>query len=178
MTQLTTIFHRLWPHSSDALPVPSLGTIPNHAGMTPADLNQALAKQENHMSDSTNKFIGFLEAVGKDFMKGLTFAVKYVVPVGSMVSLLFPPAAAGVAETSTALSLIQNAVILVEQKYAASGVQDGTGAQKAAEVLTLVESAVASLLAKAGITADAAYVSKLIAAVVGILNAQNAPAGA
>lgn len=123
----------------------------------------------------SNKFIGFLEAVGKDFLKGLAFAVKYIVPIGSIVSLLFPPAAAAVSETGVALTLIQNAVVEVEQKYAASGAQSGTGAQKLAEVLTLTESAVTALLAKAGITADTAYVTNLVNAVVAILNVQAAP---
>jgi hypothetical protein len=69
--------------------------------------------------------------------------------------------------------LIQNAVLLVEQKYAASGAQTGTGAQKLAEVLTLVESAVTSLLKSAGIAASTAYVSNLVSAVVAILNVQD-----
>lgn len=123
----------------------------------------------------SNKLIGFLEAIGKDFMKGLGFALKYIIPIGSLVTLIFPPAAAVVPEVAAAATLIQNAVLLVEQKYAASGVQNGTGAQKSAEVLTLTEAAVVSLLKQAGITADTSYIQKLINAVVAILNVQTAP---
>lgn len=121
-------------------------------------------------------FVGVLQAVGKDFAKGLKWAVTYGVPVERLVALLFPAAAPVATELADATTLIQNAVLLVEQKYAASGVQNGTGAQKLTEVLTLSASAVVALLAKAGITATEAYVTKLINAVVAILNVQAMPA--
>lgn len=122
-----------------------------------------------------NKFVGLLETLGKDFEKGLVEAVKYLPAVGSLVSLIFPASAATVTTVTDATTLIQNAVVAVEQKYAASGVQKGTGAQKLAEVLTLAQQAVASLLAQAGITADESYVANLVNAVVAILNVQSAP---
>ena len=121
-------------------------------------------------------FVGVLQAIGKDFAKGLKWAVTYGVPVERLVALLFPAAAPVATELADATTLIQNAVLLVEQKYAASGVQNGTGAQKLAEVLTLSASAVVALLAKAGIIATEAYVTKLINAVVAILNVQAMPA--
>lgn len=117
-------------------------------------------------------FIGFLETIGKDFAKGLSFAVQYAVPAEKLVGLLFPqiqPEVAGVVEATT---LIQSAVLLVEQKYAASGAAKGTGTQKLAEVLLLAGDAVASLLAKAGIKTDTTYIQSLVSAVVGILNVQ------
>jgi hypothetical protein len=121
-------------------------------------------------------FIGVLEALGKDFAKGLKFAVQYGVPVEKLVGLLFPSAAPATTALADATTLIQNAVLLVEQKYAASGVQSGTGPQKLAEVMTLAGDAVTSLLAKAGVTATADYVQTLVSAVVAILNVQPAPA--
>ncbi len=123
-----------------------------------------------------NAFIGFLETVGKDFLKGLEWAVKYAIPVEKLVALLFPAAAPATTEIADATTLIQNAVILVEQKYAASGVQNGTGAQKLAEVITLTGPVVTSLLQKAGIAVDATYLQNLINAVVAILNVQTPPA--
>jgi len=117
-------------------------------------------------------FIGVLETIGKDFAKGLKFAVTYAVPVEKLVALLFPAAAPALAVVADATTLIQNAVLLVEQKFAAAGVQSGTGAQKLAEVLTLAESSVTSLLAEAGITASTSYVTNLVNAVVAILNVQ------
>jgi len=120
-------------------------------------------------------FIGFLKSIGKDFEKGLAWAVKYAVPVEKLVGLLFPAAAPAALGVADATSLIQTAVLLVEQKYAASGVQSGTGAQKLAEVLLLTEGSVTALLAQAGITADTSYVTNLVNAVVAILNVQSAP---
>jgi hypothetical protein len=122
-------------------------------------------------------FVSVLETVGKGFAKGLKWAAEYAVPVEKLVGLLFPaaaPVANGVAEATT---LIQTAVLLVEQKYAASGVQSGSGAQKLAEVLLLTEKAVTALLAKAGITADSVYIANIVSAVVGILNVQGASTG-
>jgi hypothetical protein len=122
-------------------------------------------------------FMGLLETIGKGFEKGLAWAVEYAVPVEKLVALLFPAAAPVVTEVADATTLIQNAVLLVEQKYAAAGVQNGTGAQKLAEVLLLTQQAVTGLLTKAGLTADSGYVSSLVSAVVAILNVQTVPLG-
>ncbi len=117
-------------------------------------------------------FISTLESIGKGFARGLGWAVTYAIPVEKLVGLLFPetqPAMTGVVAATT---LIQNAVLMVEQKYAASGVAHGTGTQKLAEVVQLAGTAVTSLLASAGIKADTAYIERVISAVVGILNVQ------
>ncbi len=119
-------------------------------------------------------FIGVLETLGKDFAKGLKFALEYAVPVEKLVGLLFPAAGPAVAVVADVTTLIQSAVLIVEQKYAAAGTQSGTGPQKLAEVLALTESAVTSLLAQAGITANAGYITSLVNAVVAILNVQPA----
>jgi hypothetical protein len=121
-------------------------------------------------------FIGVLETVGKDFAKGLGFAARYAVPVEKLAGLLFPQYAPALTEAATATTLIQSAVILVEQKYAASGEASKTGPQKLGEVVLLTEQAVTSLLQQAGIKADPGYLQKLISAVVGILNVQGMPA--
>ncbi|MGD0445045.1 MAG: hypothetical protein ABSA39_14015 [Edaphobacter sp.] len=121
-------------------------------------------------------FTSVMETIGKGFAKGLKWAVEFAVPVEKLVGLLFPAAAPIANEVADATSLIQTAVLMVEQKYAASGVQNGTGAQKLGEVLLLTEQSVTALLAKAGITADSSYIQSIVSAVVGILNAQNTPA--
>ena len=123
-------------------------------------------------------FMGVLEAAGKDFAKGLKFVIPYAIPAGKLVGLLFPAAAPVAAEAADAVSLIQTAVLMVEQKYAASGVQSGTGAEKLGDVLLMATDSVTSLLAKAGIAVTPAYVSKLVSAVVAILNVQPAVAAA
>jgi len=66
----------------------------------------------------------------------------------------------------------------VEQKYAAAGVQNGTGAQKLAEVVLLAGPAVTQLLTQADIPASTAYIQSLVSAVVAILNVQAMPATA
>jgi hypothetical protein len=123
-------------------------------------------------------FTGVLTTIGKDFAKGLTWAVQYAVPVEKLVALIFPAAAPAAATLASATTLIQNAVIEVEQKYAASGAQSGTGTQKLAEVMTLAGSAVTSLLTQANVESSAAYVQSLVSAVVAILNVQAMPTSA
>jgi hypothetical protein len=116
-----------------------------------------------------------LESIGKGFEKGLLWAVSYGIPVEKLVGTLFPavaPVATGVAD---ATSLVQTAVLLVEQKYAAAGVQNGIGPQKLAEVMLLAGPAVAQLLAQAGISASTSYIESLTSAVVAILNVQTMP---
>lgn len=120
-------------------------------------------------------FLSVLEQIGKDFEKGFEWAVKYAVPVEKLVVLLFPQAAPAVIAVADATSLIQNAVLMVEQKYAASGAQSGSGPQKLAEVMALAGSAVVSLLKSANISANSGYVEGLISAVVGVLNVQSMP---
>ena len=117
-------------------------------------------------------FISVLEKIGKEFAKGLTWAVSYAVPVEKLAALLFPSAAPALTAVISATTLIQNAVLMVEQKYAAAGVAQGTGPQKLAEVIQLAGDAVTSLLGSAGIKADTAYIQKLVSAVVSILNVQ------
>jgi phage tail sheath protein FI len=121
-------------------------------------------------------FTGVLESIGKGFEKGLSWAVQYAVPVEKLVGTLFPataPVSAGIAD---ATSLVQNAILLVEQKYAASGLQSGTGPQKLAEVTLLAGPVVTQLLSQAGVSISTAYVQSLVSAVVAILNVQPMPA--
>jgi hypothetical protein len=123
-------------------------------------------------------FIGVLEAIGKGFEKGLQWAITYAVPVEKLVGLLFPAIAPATTAVADATSLVQTAVLLVEQKYAAAGVQNGTGAQKLAEVILLAGPAVTQLLTQAGIEANASYIQNLVSAVVAILNVQPMSASA
>jgi hypothetical protein len=123
-------------------------------------------------------FTSVLEAIGKGFEKGLQWAVTYGVPVEKLVGTLFPaaaPVATGIVDATT---LVQTAVLLVEQKYAAAGVQSGTGAQKLAEVTLLAGPAVTQLLTQAGLPVSTTYIQSLVSAVVAILNVQTMPAAA
>jgi hypothetical protein len=121
-------------------------------------------------------FTGVLEAIGKGFEKGLQWAVTYAVPVEKLVGTLFPAAAPVTTGIADATTLVQTAVLLVEQKYAAAGVQSGTGAQKLAEVTLLAGPAVTQLLSQAGLPVSTSYMQSLVSAVVAILNVQTMPA--
>jgi hypothetical protein len=123
-------------------------------------------------------FTSVLTTIGKDFAKGLAWATTYAVPVEKLVATLFPAAAPAAIGLADATQLIQNAVLLVEQKYTAAGVQNGTGPQKLAEVVTLAAPVVTQLLAQAGVTASTTYIQSLVSAVVAILNVQPMPATA
>jgi hypothetical protein len=123
-------------------------------------------------------FIGVLTAIGKGFEKGLQWAATYAVPVEKLVGMLFPAAAPLTTGIADATSLIQTAVLLVEQKYAAAGMQSGTGTQKLAEVTLLAGPAVTQLLTLAGVPVSSSYVQSLVSAVVAILNVQAMPATA
>ncbi len=123
-------------------------------------------------------FTGVLAEIGKGFEKGLKWAVTYAVPVEKLVATLFPAAAPVAVGLADATSLVQNAVLLVEQKYAAAGIQDGTGPQKLAEVMLLAGPVVSQLLTQAGLTPSTQYVQNLVSAVVAILNVQQMPAAA
>lgn len=127
-----------------------------------------------------NIFTSFMDWIGKTEKIIYADIIKYAPPVAKLAELLFPADAAAIAAGTSvvlnATTLIQNAVLMVEQKYAASGVAAGTGAQKAAEVLTLAGPAVTSLLTQAGVTEPANYIQNLINAVVAVLNVSQAPA--
>jgi hypothetical protein len=144
------------------------------AAATSAQVQQVSSAAKAEESVVANKFFSVLEAIGKGFEKGLTWAVQYAVPIERLIGLIYPPALPITTEVADATTLIQHAVMLVEQKYAASGVQNGTGQQKLAEVMLLVGPTVTALLSKAGIAPDSSYVESIVSAVVAILNVQQA----
>jgi hypothetical protein len=121
------------------------------------------------------KFVSILDLVGADAEKGLVFAVKYAVPVASLVSLLFPAAAPEATGAVTALNLIQNAVLEVKAKSSALPTNLTPG-QMLADELQLVGPAVIQLLATEKITINSSQVQNIIQAVVAILNTQPAAA--
>jgi hypothetical protein len=123
-------------------------------------------------------FTGLLAEIGKGFEKGLKWAVTYAVPVEKLVATLFPAAAPVAQGLADATTLVQNAVLLVEQKYAAAGLQNGTGPQKLAEVMLLTAPVVSQLLSQAGVAPSTQYVQNLVSAVVAILNVQQMPVAA
>src|SRR5665213_2935902 len=122
-----------------------------------------------------NKFISVMEAIGRDALKALTEVEKYLPGAAMLAELIFPADTAVIAGVVTATGLIQKAVVLAEQKMAAGGVSQGSGLQKASDVMSTVEPTVLQLLSQAGISnADTAYIQKIVDAVVADLNVRSA----
>ena len=119
-----------------------------------------------------NRFLTVMEAIGKDAKIVFTEVEKYLPEAATLAKLLFPPSAAAVAGVVNAVGLIQQAVALIEQKYAALGTATGTGAQKLAEALSVVTPTVTQALTAEGLPVNAAYIQNITNAVVAILNVQ------
>jgi hypothetical protein len=117
----------------------------------------------------SNKFVSFLEAVGKDFEKGLAAVLPYASTMGATAVSLFAPALGPLFNSTVAV------VTAAEQKYAALGKQSGTGASKLADVLQIAEPVIAQGLAVAGKPNSTADVTNYVNSVVAVLNAAPAP---
>jgi hypothetical protein len=108
-------------------------------------------------------FKSFLKAVGQDFKKGLDYALKLEPAVEVGLSIADPPVAA-------LLHLTTATILSVEQKFAAMGSQSGSGAQKSAQVIQILEPTIKSILAPYGVTVDTEYIQKYIDSIVAVLN--------
>jgi hypothetical protein len=119
----------------------------------------------------TNKLQTFLEEVGKDFKNGL----KKLEPVGKEALVLAEAAGPEIAALDPLFGAVFQTVVAtvasVEQKFAAMGQQAGTGVQKLADAVTILQPVAAQALAAAGKAADNATVENYINAVVAFLNA-------
>ena len=124
----------------------------------------------------TNKFVSVMETIGKDVLKDWADVVKYLPAVSGLAALLFPGDAAATAGVVNSLSLIQQAVAAVEQKFTAAGAPTGTGTQKLAQVVSMVGPTVTQLLGQEGLSVNQTQITGIINAVVAVLNAQAAPA--
>jgi hypothetical protein len=118
-----------------------------------------------------NRFVSFLEKVGKDFLKGLNFIMPYAETAGEVAVGIFAPGLGPLFNQTV------NAVITAEQAAAAVGKQSGTGVQKLASVVQLMGPLIAQGLSDAGMQNDEAAVQAYINSIVTILNSIPAPAG-
>lgn len=114
-----------------------------------------------------SKFITFLETVGKDFNSGIEKALPYAQVAVPFVAAA-NPAAGALLQTSIGV------VVAVEQKFAALNQQSGSGAQKSAQALQILEPYILSAFG----TKDAAVAQNYINAVVAMLNIPVAPKAA
>jgi len=123
----------------------------------------------------TNKFVSFLEEVGKDFKNGLAKIAPFI-EKGLQIAAVAEPE---IAVLDPALGPIFSTVVAevsnIEQKFAAMGKQTGSGAEKLATAVTILQPVVAQAFNAAGKPSDGATVGNYISAVVNFLNA--IPAG-
>lgn len=124
----------------------------------------------------TNPLITVMEKIGKDALKLLSEVVKYLPTAAALATEIFPGAAGATAGAVNSIQLIQSAVTTVEQKMAAAGAQSGTGAQKLADVLTMVTPTVTQLLTAEKIPANTVEITNIVNAVVAILKVQTTSA--
>jgi len=110
-----------------------------------------------------------LEAVGRDFKKGLLAAMPYIETSGELAVSIFAPGVGPLFNQTV------SAVITAEQSAAAVGKQSGTGLQKLASVVQLMGPLIAQGLTDAGKSSDTASVEAYINSVVMILNAAPSP---
>lgn len=116
----------------------------------------------------TNKFVSFLEDIGRDFKNGL----KKIAPLATAIAQAAVPEIEALDPALGAVfSTVVATVSTVEQKFAAMGQQNGTGTQKLAQAITILEPVVSQSFAAAGKASDTTTVTNYINAVVAFLNA-------
>jgi hypothetical protein len=119
-----------------------------------------------------SKFVSVMETIGNDVKLAWSDVVKYLPAAAKLAELIFPAQTALIGTAINSVDLIQQAVATVEQKFAAAGNPTGTGAQKLAQVLSIVSPTVTELLTSEKIPVDSAYITDIVNAVVAILNVQ------
>ena len=85
-----------------------------------------------------SKFISVMDKIGHDLEVAWADVVKYMPEASSLAAVLFPAQVATIGGVVNSVSLIQQAVATVEQKFAAMGKATGTGTQKLAQVTSMV----------------------------------------
>lgn len=123
----------------------------------------------------TSKFVSLMDQIGHDIKIAWEDVVKYLPAASALAALIFPAQAASIAGVVNSVDLIQQAVATVEQKFAAMGAATGTGAQKLAQVISIVSPTVTQLLTAEGLNYNAAQITNIVNAVVAVLNVQEAP---
>jgi hypothetical protein len=114
-------------------------------------------------------FKSLMKHIGESFKRGLDFILPWAEGAGEVAVGLFAPALGPMFNSTVA------AVALAEQKATALGKQTGSGPQKLADVLQLMEPVIAAGLKDAGKQGTTAEVEAYINSVVQVLNAAPAP---
>lgn len=114
------------------------------------------------------KFVSFLSHVGHFFKVALDKALPFAAAAEPIVGIAFPQLS-GLYDSTVA------AVAMAEQKAAAAAQQDGSGAQKLADVLAVIAPVATQQLSQAGVKVNSEQLTKYVNAVVASLNALPAP---
>lgn len=109
------------------------------------------------------KLGGMFKTAGKDIAEVITKAAPVAEFVGSALSLVYP----GIGAEITAATQL---VINTEGQFAQIGAQNGTGAQKSAAVLSVIEPLLTAALTKTGATSAATDSQTVINDIVKLLN--------
>jgi hypothetical protein len=115
-----------------------------------------------------------MEQIGRDALKALDYVEKYLPLASELAMEIFPAQTAAITGVVNSVALVQKAVVVAEQKMAAANLQNGTGLQKSADVLSIVTPTVTQLLTAEGVKVDAAYIQTMIDTIVGILKLRDA----
>src|ERR1700683_1863550 len=107
----------------------------------------------------TNKFISFLDDIGADFKNGLAKLLPVVAEGVKIATLAEPEVTALDPAVGVLFQTVVGTVSTIEQKFAAMGQQTGTGTQKLATAVTILQPIVSQAFAAAGKPSDATTVS-------------------
>ncbi|MBZ5697116.1 MAG: hypothetical protein LAN18_01065 [Acidobacteriia bacterium] len=118
-----------------------------------------------------NKFVSFLQSLGRDFKAGLSKLDPFVKKAISVAQAAEPEITALDPAIGTIFTTVVTVVSSIEQKFAAMGQQTGTGVQKLAEATSILAPVVTQAFTAAGKAADLPTVQNYISAVVNFLNA-------
>lgn len=144
-----------------------------------APVHEGLLQQiEQKLAGDNNKVITIMEAIARDCLKGLSLVQTYLPAATTLAEAIFPAETASIAGATGVITLIQNAVATVEAKWAAGNESSKNGAQKLADVLSLVGPTVTETLTSLGVKVDSSYVARLVNIVVSILNIRTTGAAA
>ena len=119
----------------------------------------------------SNKFVTFLEDIGADFKNGLAKLLPVVSKVVAVAQVAEPEVASLDPAVGAIFQTVVGTVATIEQKFAAMGQQTGTGTQKLAQAVTILQPVVRQAFAAAGKPSDATTVGNYVSAVVNFLNA-------
>ena len=130
----------------------------------------SLETLENDIKADAKKVVSVMEKIGQDAEKALADIKPYLPEAAALAAILFPSEAAPAAAVVSAVDLIQNTVVTVQQKMAAAGYSTANNLQKSQDVLTIVTPAVTSLLQSEKIPVNTTLIQQIVNGVVAVLN--------